>query len=405
VPRGLGVLLDWVPAHFPDDPHGLAYFDGTHLYEHADPRLGRHADWGSLIYNFGRREVANFLIANALYWFDQYGIDGLRVDAVASMLYLDYSRKSGEWSPNRFGGRENLEAIDFLRRLNHAVLTRHPGAILIAEESTAWPMVTRPPEVGGLGFSYKWNLGWMNDTLRYFSRDPVYRKFHQDDLTFGLLYAFHENFILPLSHDEVVHGKGSLLGKMPGDHWQKFANLRAYYGYMFTHPGKKLLFMGDEFAQVSEWSHDHQLEWHLLDHPEHEGVRRLVRDLNHLYRSLSALHELDCEQEGFSWIDCHDSESSVVAFLRRSHAHDHFVVVVCNLTPVARYGYKVGVPAPGGYREVLNTDSECYGGSNVGNLGRVQTEPTPRHGHPQSLTLTLPPLATVVLAPEMTVGG
>jgi 1,4-alpha-glucan branching enzyme len=396
----LAVILDWAPAHFPDDAHGLALFDGTPLYEHADPRLARHADWGSLIYNVGRREVANFLIANALYWFDHYEIDGLRVDAVASMLYLDYSRKPGEWSPNRLGGRENLEAIDFVRTLNHAVLTRYPGAVMIAEESTAWPMVTRPPEIGGLGFSYKWNLGWMNDTLSYMARDPVHRKFHHDELTFGLLYAFHENFILPLSHDEVVHGKGSLLGKMPGDRWQKFANLRAYYAFMFTHPGKKLLFMGDEFAQVAEWSHERGLDWHLLDDPAHAGVQRLVGDLNRLYRAKPALHERDCEPDGFSWIDCHDSDGSVVAYLRRGRNADGFVVVVANFTPVVRQLYWVGVPAGGRYRELLNTDSAQYGGSNVGNLGGLQAEPFPMHGYGQALALTLPPLAVVVLEPD-----
>lgn len=398
---GLGVLLDWVPAHFPDDPHGLANFDGTHLYEHADTRLGRHRDWDSLIYNFGRREVANFLIASALYWLDAYGIDGLRVDAVASMLYLDYSRDPGEWLPNRCGGRENLDAIDFLRQLNHEVLTRHPGAITIAEESTAWPMVTRPAEIGGLGFSYKWNLGWMNDTLRYMTRDPTHRAFHHDDITFGLLYAFHENFILPLSHDEVVHGKGALLGKMPGDPWRKFANLRAYYGFMFAYPGKKLLFMGDEFAQPSEWSHERELDWYLLDDPAHAGVQYLVRDLNHLYRSNPALHEQDCEAEGFAWIDCHHHhEASVVAFLRRARDPRRFVVVVCNFTPAVRQDYRVGVPAFTSYRELVNTDSRHYGGSNIGNLGRVTAEAVPMHGYAQSLALTLPPLAVVILEPE-----
>jgi 1,4-alpha-glucan branching enzyme len=398
----LAVLLDWVPAHFPDDAHGLAQFDGTHLYEHADPRLGRHKDWDSLIYNWGRREVANFLIASALYWLDAYDFDGLRVDAVASMLYLDYSRGPGEWLPNRYGGRENLDAIDFLRRLNHEVLTRHPGALMIAEESTAWPMVTRPPEIGGLGFSYKWNLGWMNDTLRYMMHDPVHRAFHHDDLTFGLLYAFHENFILPLSHDEVVHGKGSLLGKMPGDRWCKFANLRAYHGFMFTHPGKKLLFMGGEFAQASEWSHESELDWDVLREPAHAGVQRLIRDLNRLYRSNPALHERDCDADGFAWIDCHDHQASVIVFLRRARDPERFVVVACNLTPVARPNYRVGVPLLAAYRELLNTDSRHYGGSNVGNLGRVLAEPVGMHGHAQSVALTLPPLAVVVLEPDRT---
>jgi 1,4-alpha-glucan branching enzyme len=396
---GLGVFLDWVPAHFPEDSHGLALFDGTHLYEHADERLGRHPDWGSIIYNLGRREAANFLIANALYWIDQFEIDGLRVDAVASLLYRDYSRVAGEWLPNKYGGRENLEAIEFLRRLNHLVLTRFPGTAMIAEESTAWPMVTRPPEIGGLGFSYKWNLGWMHDTLRYFARDPVHRKFHQNDLTFGLLYAFHENFILPLSHDEVVHGKGSIFGRMAGDLWQKFANLRAYYAFMFTQPGKKLLFMGDEFAQSAEWSHDRSLDWHLLQYPEHRGVQALVRDLNRLYRERKELHELDCEGGGFSWIDCNDTEASVVSYIRRSGDPDRFLVVVCNFTPVVRSGYRIGVPKPGPYREVLNTDSAHYAGSNAGNAGVIAADGPSMHGHDQSLVMTLPPLATLILEP------
>lgn len=397
---GIGVILDWVPAHFPEDVHGLALFDGTHLYEHADERLGRHADWGSLIYNLGRREVANFLIANAIYWFEQFEIDGLRVDAVASLLYRDYSRRPGEWLPNRFGGREDLEAIEFLRRLNHAVLTRFPGAIMVAEESTAWPMVTRPPEIGGLGFSYKWNLGWMHDTLAYMSREPVHRKFHQNDLTFGLIYAFHENFVLPLSHDEVVHGKGSLIAKMPGDLWQKFANLRAYYAFMFSQPGKKLLFMGAEIAQDHEWDHRASLEWHLLQYPEHRGMQALIRDLNRLYRTRPGLHQRDCEPDGFSWIDCADCEASVLSYLRRGAAPDRFVVVICNFTPVARHGYRLGVPAGGTYREVLNTDSAHYGGSNVGNLGRLVTEPVPTHAQDHSVVLTLPPLAALYLELE-----
>ena len=396
----IAVILDWVPAHFPEDSHGLAFFDGTHLYEHADERLGRHQDWGSLIYNLGRPEVANFLIANALYWFDQFDVDGLRVDAVASMLYRDYSRAAGEWLPNKYGGRESLEAIDFLRRLNHAVLTRFPGAIMVAEESTAWPMVTRPPDIGGLGFSYKWNLGWMNDTLRYMARDGVHRKFHQNELTFGLLYAFHENFILPLSHDEVVHGKGSILAKMSGDAWQKFANLRAYYAFMFTQPGKKNLFMGDEFAHSAEWMHDRALDWHLLDRAEHKGVQSLVRALNQLYRSRPELHERDCEGDGFAWIDCSDADASVLSYLRRGSDPDRFVVVVCNFTAVPRSSYRVGVPASGLYREVLNTDSAYYGGGNVGNLGALATDAIAAHGYGQSLSLTLPPLASLVLAPQ-----
>ena len=395
----IAVILDWVPAHFPEDVHGLVKFDGTHLYEHADERLGRHADWGSLIYNLGRREVANFLIANAIYWFDQFAVDGLRVDAVASMLYRDYSRRAGEWLPNRFGGREDLDAIDFFRRLNHQVLTRFEGAMMIAEESTAWPMVTMLPEIGGLGFSYKWNLGWMNDTLRYMARDSIHRNFHLNDMTFGLLYAFQESFILPLSHDEVVHGKGSLLGKMSGDFWQTFANLRAYYAFMFTQPGKKLLFMGDEFAQSTEWDHNSSLDWHLLDRPEHRGVQSLVRDLNVLYRERPELHQTDCEETGFSWIDCSDQDASVISYVRRGHDPARFIVVVCNFTPVVRENYRVGVPARSVYREVLNTDSAFYAGSNVGNLGTLIVEPVAAHGYGQSLNMTLPPLAAVILEP------
>ena len=395
---GLGVILDWVPAHFPDDPHGLARFDGTHLYEHADTRLGRHKDWDSLIYNFGRQEVANFLIASALFWFDQFGIDGLRVDAVASMLYRDYSRDPGDWVPNALGGRENLEAIEFLRRLNHSVLTRFPGAIMIAEESTAWPMVTRPPDLGGLGFSYKWNMGWMNDTLRYLGHESVHRKYHQDDLTFGLLYAFQENFILPLSHDEVVHGKGALIHKIPGDEWQRFATLRAYFAFMFAHPGEKLLFMGDEFAQSAEWNHDAALDWSQPERPFHRGVQALVRDLNHSYRANAPMHELDCESGGFAWIDCHDSDASVLAFVRRARRNEDFILAVCNFTPVVREQYRIGVPAPGTYRELLNTDSEFYGGGNVGNSGTLTTDSQPAHGFAQSLRLTLPPLATLLLS-------
>ena len=396
----IGLILDWVPAHFPEDAHGLALFDGTHLYEHADERLGRHQDWGSLIYNLSRPEVANFLIANALYWFDQFEVDGLRVDAVASMLYRDYSRAAGEWLPNKYGGRENLEAIDFLRRLNHEVLTRFPGAIMVAEESTAWPMVTRPPDIGGLGFSYKWNLGWMNDTLSYMARQSVHRKYHHNELTFGLIYAFHENFILPLSHDEVVHGKGSLIAKMTGDGWQKFATLRAYYAFMFTQPGKKLLFMGDEFAQGVEWIHDRALDWWLLERSEHRAIQSLVRELNRLYRARGELHERDSESDGFAWIDCNDADASVIAYVRRGADPSRFVVALCNFTPVPRYGYRVGVPAPGRYRELLNTDSAIYGGGNIGNLGELNSEAVSAHGHAQSLSLTLPPLATIVLAPE-----
>lgn len=395
---GIGVILDWVAGHFPDDEHGLAKFDGTHLYEHDDPRLGRHRDWDTLVYNYGRQEVANFLLSNALYWLDRFDIDGLRCDAVAAMLYLDYSRDAGEWLPNRYGGRENLEAVDFLKRLNTLIYDLHPHAMTIAEESTAWPMVSRPAHLGGLGFGYKWNMGWMNDTLRYMSRDPIHRRFHHDDMTFGLLYAFTENFILPLSHDEVVHGKGSLLSKMPGDRQQQFDNFRAYLGFMYTHPGKKLLFMGAEFAQNDEWNHDHSLEWHLLANSPHEGVQCLVRDLNHLYRGTPALHELDCNPDGFSWIDSHDRDASVLSYLRRS-ADGEIVLVVCNFTPTIRHQYRIGVPINVSYDEVLNTDSEYYGGSNVGNGGRVVAADISAHGQPFSISLTLPPLSTLVLRP------
>jgi 1,4-alpha-glucan branching enzyme len=397
--HGIGVLIDWVPGHFPTDPHGLGYFDGTHLYEHADPRAGWHLDWDTLIYNYGRREVGNYLISNALLWLDQYHVDGLRVDAVASMLYLDYSREPGGWIPNVYGGNENLEAIAFLRRLNELAYGKAPGAITIAEESTAWPMVSRPTYLGGLGFGYKWNMGWMHDTLHYMSTDPVHRRYHHDNLTFGMLYAFTENFILPLSHDEVVHGKGSLLGRMPGDRWQKFANLRAYFAFMYTHPGKKLLFMGGEFAQEREWNHDTGLEWHLLDDPMHRSVQALVRDLNNLYRSTPALHVLDCEWQGFEWIDCTNVEQSVVSYIRRGHEPHDFVVVVCNFTPVVRHGYRIGVPAAGFYAERLNTDAAEYGGSGVGNSGGVEAQTIPSHGRPYSLALTLPPLAALVLQP------
>ena len=394
--RGIGVIIDWVAGHFPSDPHGLAQFDGTHLYEHADPRQGIHRDWNTLIYNFGRREVTNTLIANALYWLEQFHVDGLRVDAVASMLYLDYSRQPGEWIPNRYGGNENLEAIDFIRRMNQVVYGEHPGATTIAEESTAWPMVSRPVHLGGLGFGYKWNMGWMHDTLRYMSKEPIHRRYHHDDLTFGLLYAFHENFVLPLSHDEVVHGKRSILGRMPGDRWQRFANLRAYFGFMFTHPGKKLLFMGTEFGQENEWNAEASLDWHLLDDPLHEGARRLVRDLNHLYREVPALHRHDCEPGGFQWIDANDRDNSVLSYLRRGDEPGDFVVVVCNFTPVVREKYRLGVPAPGWYQECLNSDAAIYGGGDIGNAGGVMAEDHPGHGHPWSLSLTLPPLATLI---------
>lgn len=397
--EGLAVILDWVAGHFPNDPHGLAQFDGTQLYEHSDPREGWHPDWDTLIYNFGRHEVRNFLLSNALFWLEHYKVDGLRVDAVASMLYRNYSRKEGEWVPNRFGGVENLEAIDFIKQMNELVYAHHPDAVTIAEESTAWPMVSRPTHVGGLGFGYKWNLGWMHDTLDYMAKDPIYRKHHHESLTFGLLYAFNENFILPLSHDEVVHGKGSLLAKMSGDRWQKFANLRAYFAFMYTQPGKKLLFMGGEFGQEREWSHDESLDWHLLEEPLHRGVQSLVRDLNHLHRTVFALHELDCETEGFAWIDCHDHENSVISYMRRAVDPDDFIVAVCNFTPVVRHGYRIGVPKAGAYEEILNSDSHYYGGSNVGNVGHIEADAVPMHGLPYSLALTLPPLATLVLRP------
>jgi 1,4-alpha-glucan branching enzyme len=395
--EGIGVLLDWVPGHFPSDPHGLVYFDGTHLYEHADPRLGKHQDWGTLIYNYGRREVANFLLANAVFWFDRYHIDGLRVDAVASLLYLDYSREPGQWIPNKYGGNENLDATAFLRRLNELVYGNHAGAVTVAEESTAWPGVSRPTYVGGLGFGYKWNMGWMHDSLRYISKEAVHRRWHHNDLTFGLLYAFSENFVLPLSHDEVVHGKGSLIGKMPGDRWQRFANLRAYFGFMFAHPGKKLLFMGGEFAQEREWNHDIGLDWHLLADPYHHGMQTLLRDLNHAYRQVPALHELDCEPQGFEWIEAGDAERSVLLFLRRGRRNDAVAVAACNFTPMSREAYRVGVPLPGFYVERVNTDSAFYGGSNVGNGGGVMAKPIPWHGRPFSIDLTLPPLGTLLL--------
>ena len=396
---GVGVLMDWVPAHFPEDPHGLAFFDGTHLYEHADPRRGRHADWGTLVFNFGRREVQNYLIANALFWLSEYHIDGLRVDAVASMLYLDYSREEGEWVPNEFGGNEDLDAVAFLKRLNETVYAEHAETQTYAEESTAWPKVSGPVYAGGLGFGYKWNMGWMHDTLDYMSEDPINRRFHHDGLTFGLVYAFNENFVLPLSHDEVVHGKGSLIRKMPGDEWQRFANLRAYYGFMYGHPGKSLLFMGGELAQEGEWNHDVGLDWHLLDDRYHAGVNTLVRDLNALYRSTPALHEVDFEPAGFEWVEGGDSERSVFAFLRRGRGGEDHALVVCNMTPVVREGYRVGVPGQEPYAEALNTDSEAYGGSGVGNGGTLSPEPVAHHGREYSLSLTLPPLSTIILKP------
>ncbi len=390
----LGVIIDWVPGHFPKDAHGLARFDGTALYEHHDPRQGEHRDWGTLIFNYGRNEVRNFLISNALFWLEQYHVDGLRVDAVASMLYLDYSRQPGDWIPNEHGGRENLAAISFMQRCNEICYERFPGIMMIAEESTAWPMVSRPTYLGGLGFGFKWNMGWMNDSLFYMSRDPVYRKYHQGTITFSLLYAFHEHFILVLSHDEVVHGKGSLISKMPGDDWQKFANLRMFYGWMFGHPGKKLLFMGGEFGQWSEWQHDRSLDWHLLEYPMHNGLKRLLQHLNWLLKSESALYEQDDDPAGFEWIDFQDSEGSVVSFIRRAH-NGQFLVFVVNATPVPRYDYRIGVPNNGFYAEVLNTDSQIYGGTNIGNYGGRWADEVPIHGRPFSLSLTLPPLATI----------
>ncbi len=392
---GIGVLLDWAPAHFPRDAHGLAEFDGTHLYEHADPRQGEHPDWGTLVFNYGRTEIQNFLIANALFWFEKYHVDGVRVDAVASMLYLDYSRRPDEWIPNKFGGRENLGAIAMLKRLSEIVHEKFPGALAVAEESTAWPAVSRPTYLGGLGFDLKWNMGWMNDTLEYFSLDPVFRKFHHNRMTFSMLYAFTENFVLPLSHDEVVHGKASLLHKMPGDMWQQFANLRLLFGYFYGHPGKKMLFMGGEFGQREEWSEAHSLEWHLLDYPLHQGVQRLVADLNALLKREPALHELDFNWQGFEWLDCNDADNSVLSFERRARDSRDVLAVVANFTPIVRDNYRVGVPEPGLYREILNTDSEGYGGSNVGNLGGVTADSVPWNGRPYSLRLRLPPLAVV----------
>ena len=392
---GLGVLLDWVPGHFPTDAHGLGRFDGTALYEHADPRQGFHQDWSTLIYNFGRTEVVNYLHANALFWLDRYHVDGLRVDAVASMLYLDYSRQAGEWVPNKFGGRENLEAVDFMRRMNELAYGEHPGIMTVAEESTAWPGVSKPTWAGGLGFGYKWNMGWMHDTLEYMGKDPAHRRWHHHQMTFGLLYAFSENFVLPLSHDEVVHGKGSILARMPGDTWQKFANLRAYYGYMWGHPGKKLLFMGQEFAQGAEWNYQQSLDWHLLEIGWHQGVQLLVKDLNRAYRELPALHQRDGDGAGFAWVDANNAEQSVFAWLRHGEPGTASVLVVVNFTPVPREGYRIGLPAPGRWAERLNTDAALYGGSGMGNLGGVAAVAEPWHGQPCSAVLTLPPLATL----------
>jgi 1,4-alpha-glucan branching enzyme len=399
--RGIGVILDWVPSHFPSDEHGLAFFDGTHLYEHADPRQGFHPEWNSAIFNYGRAEVRCLLGSNAYFWLDRYHVDALRFDAVASMLYLDYGRRAGEWIPNRFGGRENLDAVGFLKQVNEAVYRDVPGAQTIAEESTSWPMVSRPTYLGGLGFGFKWNMGWMNDTLKYFKTNPVFRKYHHNLLTFSLMYAMSENFVLPLSHDEVTQGKGSLIGKMAGDdEWQQFANLRVLYGYMWGHPGKKLLFMGCEFGQKREWQHDQSLEWHVLQYPLHSGVQRWVRDLNRLYHTTPALYQRDFSYDGFEWIDCNDNESSVISFLRKGASSDEVVLVVCNFTPIPRENYRLGVPKGGLWRECLNSDATIYGGSGQGNLGTVEASPLPSHGRFHSVSLRLPPLAVLFFKPE-----
>jgi 1,4-alpha-glucan branching enzyme len=398
--RGIGVILDWVPSHFPSDAHGLAYFDGTHLFEHSDSRQGFHPDWKTLIFNYGRNEVRSFLLSSAMFWLDKYHADGLRVDAVASMLYLDYSRKEGEWLPNRYGGRENLEAIDFLRQFNQETYKEYPGIQTFAEESTAWPMVSRPIYLGGLGFGLKWDMGWMHDTLAYFAHDPIHRKYHHNQLTFRMLYGFTENFVLPLSHDEVVHGKGSLIQKMAGDEWQKFANLRLLFGYMYAQPGKKLLFMGDEFGQVREWAHDSGLEWPLLQYAFHRGLQDWVEQLNRLYRHEPALHELDTDPRGFEWIDCNDHAASTLSLVRKGKSLQQQIVVACNFTPIPRIGYRLGVPEAGFWRELLNSDAKEYGGSGMGNLGGVPAEEESAHGRPYSLNLTLPPLAAIFLKAE-----
>ncbi len=398
--RGIGVILDWVPAHFPKDETGLGYFDGSHLYEHADPRQGEHPDWDTFVFNYGRKEVQSFLISNALFWFDKYHADGIRVDAVASMLYLDYGRKEGQWIPNEYGGKENIEAIHFLRTLNEEVYAAFPDVLMIAEESTSWPQVSRPTYIGGLGFGLKWNMGWMHDVLDYMSQDPVFRSYRHSQITFGLLYAFTENFVLPFSHDEVVYGKGSMIAKMPGDVWQKFANLRLLYGFMFGHPGKKHLFMGDEFAQWSEWNHDAQLDWQLLDNPMHAGMRRWVRDLNTLYRGEPGLYELDFEAAGFEWVDCTDSQRSIVSFIRHGRNPEDQLLFVCNFTPVVRSNYRVGVPLDVPWKEILNSDAALYGGSGQGNFGGLEAAPLPIHGRPFSLNMTLPPLGVVVFKPQ-----
>jgi 1,4-alpha-glucan branching enzyme len=391
--------LDWVPAHFPTDPHGFAQFDGTALYEHADPREGFHNDWNTLIFNLGRTEVRGFLIASALFWLEHFGVDGLRVDAVASMLYRDYSRKAGEWIPNKYGGRENLESVEFLQELSRVINERCPGALLIAEESTAWPGVTKSADEGGLGFSHKWNMGWMHDTLHFIEEESINRRHHHDLMTFGLIYAFSEKFVLPISHDEVVHGKGSLIGKMPGDEWQRFANLRAYLGFMWTHPGKKLLFMGCEFGQPKEWNHDSELSWHLLQYDSHRGVQGCVRALNQIYKSEPALYEKDFDSSGFAWVVGDDRAQSVFAYLRFGEPGTKPVLVVCNFTPIPRHDYRIGVPG-GAWREIFNSDAAGFGGADIGNGGVLNASPHPAHGHSTSLSLTLPPLATIILRQE-----
>jgi 1,4-alpha-glucan branching enzyme len=403
--QSIGVILDWVPAHFPKDEAGLGYFDGSHLYEHADPRKGEHPDWNTFVFNYGRTEVQTFLISNALFWFDKYHADGLRVDAVASMLYLDYGRREGQWIPNRYGGKENIEAIHFLRTVNEHVYDAFPDVMMIGEESTAWPQVSKPSYLGGLGFGFKWNMGWMHDILHYVSSDPIFRSYQQNEITFSLMYAFSENFILPFSHDEVVYGKGSMLGKMPGDEWQKFANLRLTYGFMFGHPGKKLLFMGNEFGQWSEWNHDASLDWHLLERAFHSGLLRWVRDLNTSYRGEPSLHQWDCNSGGFEWVDCTDNQKSIVSFIRRGEDSKALALFVCNFTPVPRHNYRVGVPFEGQWKEVLNSDATMYGGSGLGNFGGLTAVPLPIHGKPFSLNMTIPPLGIVVFQPESRTAG
>jgi 1,4-alpha-glucan branching enzyme len=402
--NGIGVILDWVPSHFPNDEHGLTFFDGTHLFEHADPRKGFHPDWNTSIFNYGRNEVRSFLVSSGLFWLEKYHIDGLRVDAVASMLYLDYSRKEGEWIPNQYGGRENLEAVDFIRRFNQEAYRSHPDIQTVAEESTAWPMATKPPYVGGLGFGFKWDMGWMHDTLKFFSHDPIHRKYHHNEITFRSLYSFSENFIMPLSHDEVVHGKGSLIGKMPGDDWQKFSNLRLLFGYMYGQPGKKMIFMGGEIGQWSEWNHNASLEWELLDYDRHQGIHRWVEDINRAYRNEPALH-LDTEPAGFEWVDGSDAENSVLSFLRKGAKPGETILIVCNFTPVVRKGYRVGVPAGGYWKEILNSDATEYSGSGLGNAGGVTADPLPEHGRRFSLNLILPPLAVLFFRQEVPATG